>query len=443
MQSAVSLEGVSKRYRTFLSQRDRLKRILTLGKGKAGRDFWALKNVNLEVEPGTAIGILGRNGAGKSTLLKIISGVVQPTNGTVRVNGRLVALLQLGAGFNDEFTGRENIILNGLILGIERKEMLERLDEIEAFADIGEFVDQPLKTYSSGMRARLGFAVAVNVKPDVLLVDESLATGDTLFKAKGIQKMRELRDSGATILFVSHSTSQVQDFCTEAALLHKGKLMSRGDTNEVIEHYQALISKAAAQRKNQRGLDQPPDHETAKVKLGTPAFKEDFALDNKSPSPRHGKGNARIQNVELLDDITPVDVVAPESNLTVRLHVQYMEDVNDSIVNVSLYNDFDLEIFSTDTKLEKTPIGRRRAGERVIVDFTFRVPLKHGRYSISAGVSDADSKDSDLDWLGATAGFRISRPSGRDEFTGLVHLPTQVKVYEPDRVSEHRSPSQE
>jgi ABC-2 type transport system ATP-binding protein len=251
MMPVVSLEGVSKKYGIFSNQRERLKRVLTFGKSKVGRDFWALHDVNLEVEPGTALGVLGRNGAGKSTLLKLISGVVQPTSGTVRVHGRLAALLQLGAGFNDEFTGQENVILNGLILGIGRREMLERFDEIEAFADIGEFMYQPLKNYSSGMRGRLGFAVAVSVKPDILLVDESLSTGDAVFKAKAIQKMRELRDSGATILFVSHSTQQVRDFCTEAALLHKGRLVSRGDTREVVNHYQSLFQADAVQRRNE------------------------------------------------------------------------------------------------------------------------------------------------------------------------------------------------
>jgi ABC-type polysaccharide/polyol phosphate transport system ATPase subunit len=156
---AVSLEAVSKRYHIFENRRDQLKRVLSFGKSKAGSEFWALKNVNLEVEPGTALGLLGRNGAGKTTLLQIVSGVLQPTSGTARVNGRLVALFQLGAGFNDDFTGRENVMMNGLILGIEREEMLERFDEIEAFADIGEFMYQPVRTYSSGMRARLGFAV--------------------------------------------------------------------------------------------------------------------------------------------------------------------------------------------------------------------------------------------------------------------------------------------
>src|SRR5215210_2274379 len=167
---AVSLQGVSKKYRIFPNGRDRLKEALSFGRKEYGHDFWALRDVNLEVKSGTTLGILGRNGAGKSTLLNIVAGILQPTSGTVEVNGRVVVLSGLGAGFNPEFTGRENIMLNGLILGIERQELLERFDDIAAFADIGEFIDQPIKTYSSGMKSRLGFAVAVNVKPDVLIL---------------------------------------------------------------------------------------------------------------------------------------------------------------------------------------------------------------------------------------------------------------------------------
>src|SRR3712207_6744186 len=188
---AVSVKGVSKKYRIFPSGRARLKEALSLGRKRYSHDFWALQDIDLEVEPGTTLGILGRNGAGKSTLLNIIAGIRPPTSGTVEVNGRLVALSGLGAGFNMEFTGRENIMLNGLILGIEREELLERFDDIAAFADIGEFIDQPIKTYSSGMRSRLGFAVAINVEPDVLILDETLAAGDAVSKEAALQKDRK------------------------------------------------------------------------------------------------------------------------------------------------------------------------------------------------------------------------------------------------------------
>jgi ABC-2 type transport system ATP-binding protein len=421
---AVSLRGVSKRYRIYSSQRERLKGALTFGRG-AGRDFWALKDIDLDVEKGTALGVLGRNGAGKSTLFRTISGVLQPTRGTVQVNGRMVALFQLGAGFNDDFTGRENILLNGLILGIERREMLELYDEIAAFADIGEFMDQPLKTYSSGMRGRLGFAVAVNVKPDVLLVDETLSTGDAVFKARGIQKMRELRDSGATILFVSHSASQVRNFCTEAALLHKGQLISRGESGEVADEYHDLVSRAARKQKAKlEGL------------FGEEMFEEidDLSgpdLKRVSSAHRNGTGEARVGDVEILDDAgSPVEVVTPDSNLTVRVPVHYAQDVEGSALSIGLNNEAGLEIFSTSTDLEDVPLGDRRSGERAVVEFNFPVPLKNGRYSVSASVTRG--KNASLDRVGVAAVFKVFRPQDRGAFPGLVHLPTRVTVHEAD-----------
>ena len=184
MTSAISVKGVGKSYKAFSNRREQLKSMLGFGK-KGDHEFWALKDVDLEIEPGITLGIMGRNGAGKSTLLSIISGVSQPTTGSVEVNGRLAAIFGVGAGFNPEFTGRENVMLNGLILGIERQEILDRFPDIEAFADIGEFIDMPVRTYSSGMRSRLGFAVAVNVEPEILVIDEALSAGDQAFKKRG------------------------------------------------------------------------------------------------------------------------------------------------------------------------------------------------------------------------------------------------------------------
>src|ERR671915_374548 len=264
--AAISVKGVSKKYRIFPSGRDRLKEVLSFGRKKYGHDFWALQDIDLEVEPGTTLGILGRNGAGKSTLLNIIAGIRQPTSGTVEVNGRMVALSGLGVGFNPEFTGRENVMLNGLILGIERQELVERFDDIAAFADIGEFMDQPLKTYSSGMRSRLGFAVAINVEPDVLIIDEALSAGDSAFKKKAIQRMYDLKDSGSTVLFVSHSMGMVKRFCTEAVLLHKGRLVTTGSPEEVVDHYEEMLAKSqemkdAGPSKLDKQLDYEIEHE--------------------------------------------------------------------------------------------------------------------------------------------------------------------------------------
>src|SRR5918995_5141563 len=247
---AVSVRGLSKKYRIFPSPGDRLKETLSFGRKKYGSDFHALQDIDLVVEPGTALGLLGRNGAGKSTLLGIIAGLLQPTSGSVEVDGRVVALSATGAGFDSEMTGRENIMLNGMILGMKRQEILRRFDDIAEFADIEEHMDQPLQTFSSGMRSRLGFAVAINMEPEILLLDETLSPGDKVYKEAAMQKLYELRDSGTAILLVSHTMKTIEEFCTEAILLHKGRKVAAGETTEVIHGYQSLVSGIQAQRKN-------------------------------------------------------------------------------------------------------------------------------------------------------------------------------------------------
>ena len=441
---AVSLQGVSKRYKIFPSQKDRLKETLSLGKLKTSHDFWALRDVNLEVEPGTVIGILGRNGAGKTTLLKIVSGILQPSEGTVDIKGRLVALFQLGAGFNPDFTGRENVMLNGLILGIERREMISRFDEIEAFADLGEFMDQPVKTYSSGMRARLGFAVAVNVDPDVLVVDEVFSVGDAIFKAVGVQKMNELRDRGTTILFVSHSGQLVKNFCEEAALLHKGSLIARGNASQTVDYYQAMLSSLSEQGEVGQLPDfdanQGGDYADPADGPGVLEFKKDPALERRSRSLRHGTGEARIENVEVLDDAgNHVNFVPLNTPITVRAHVQYAEDVDESTIFMTLRNRTGLDVFTTSTSLEKTPLESRGAGEKVLVDFRFRAALRHGLYSLTVAVARGKNKkprEAYLDWVDVATTFQVEQPEKRGAVPGLVHIPTKVEILEPGQRQE-------
>ncbi len=438
MRPAVRLRNISKSFKIYPRQRERMIEAFTLGKISHSRDFWALRDINLDVQQGTTLGILGRNGAGKSTLLEIVAGILQPTTGTVEVNGQLV-LLQIGAGINPEFTGRENVMMNGLILGIERKKMLERFDEIEEFADIGEFMDQPVKTYSTGMKARLGFAVAVNVEPDILIVDESLSVGDALFKAMCLQKMRELRDRGTTILFVSHSTGLVKDFCSEAILLHEGRMVAQGDVAETADHYQALLANAQAKRgRNLLGSDGKPvdyqmDNEEGES-FAEPEFKENPDLERRARRLRHGTGEARISNVEILDEEeSPIKEVSPDSTITIRAHLEYRESVENSVLGITLRNKAGLDVFSTNTNLEKQRLGRRRKGERVVVDFTLGVPLKHGPYSVTAFVSYAANQPLYMDWVDVAAVFEIARPEGRGPIPGLFHIPTDVEIHSLDR----------
>ncbi len=434
---AISIRGVSKRYRVASKGKGQLKDILSFGKSRdKNNDFWALEDINLDIEPGSTLGILGRNGAGKSTLLRIISGVIQPTSGTVEVNGRMAALFGVGAGFNPEFTGRDNAMLNGLLLGIERDEMLERFGEIEAFADIGKFMDQPVKTYSSGMQSRLGFAVAVNVQPDILVLDETLSVGDAVFKQMGLQKMRDLRDAGTTILFVSHSMGMVRSFCKEAILLHRGKLITSGGMSETLDRYQALISSIRAQKniqvsEEEQQVEYMIEHEEEEDAEAKPDFAENPPLASRRF--RHGTGEAKIQNVEVLDGRhRPAESVEVGSRVTVRVHAQYLKDVDASSLSIILRNKTGLDMFSTSTNAEKTALGSKKEGERVVVDFTFRVPLKPGDYSVTASISPNQGKNLFMDWIDVAAVFEIKRAEEQGVVKGLIHLPTEVEIHEQD-----------
>ncbi len=239
----ISIQNVSKLYRIYEKPSGRLKEILLRGRRKYHRDFWALEDVSLEVATGEVVGIIGRNGAGKSTLLQIVSGILAPTRGDVRVEGRVTALLELGSGFNHEYTGRENILLSGQILGFSEAEMKRRLDVIVKFAELEAFVDQPVKTYSTGMMMRLAFAAAIHVDPDVLILDEALSVGDVYFQRKSFDRIEHFRRSGKTVLFVSHDPQLVQRLCSRALWIEEGRIAMVGRARDVVTAYQAFCVK--------------------------------------------------------------------------------------------------------------------------------------------------------------------------------------------------------
>ena len=426
MTPAISLRGIGKKYRISPSRSSRLGEILSFGKAKRSHEFWALQDINLDVEPGTTLGVVGRNGAGKSTLLSIISGVLRPTTGEVEVRGRLSAIFGIGTGFNPLFTGRENAMLSGLILGIEHDEMVERFDDIEAFADIGEFMDQPIKTYSSGMRSRLGFAVAINVEPDVLVIDEALSAGDSAFKKKAIQRMYDLKDSGSTVLFVSHSMGMVKRFCTEAVLLHKGRLVTTGSPEEVVDHYEEMLSKSQEmKRAGQSELDKQLDYEIEHEEEDDAPTKDD------SLGTPNIVGGAEILGLELLDENgQPADALPSGATLTVRVRLRYDEAMEDSTLGIALRSEgAGLEVFSTDTVLEGVPLGRRDEGEQATVDFTFGMPLGPGTYKVDATLTDPQAEDSYVARTQNEATLEISREGAIAPVRGLVRLPARVEIH--------------
>jgi ABC-type polysaccharide/polyol phosphate transport system ATPase subunit len=431
MTPAVSLREIGKKYRISPGRSSRLSEVLSFGKVKRSHEFWALQDVNLDVEPGTTLGIVGRNGAGKSTLLSIISGVLQPTTGEVNVNGRLSAIFGIGTGFNPLFTGRENAMLSGLILGIEHDEMLARFDDIEAFAEIGEFMDQPIKTYSSGMRSRLGFAVAINVEPDVLVLDEALSAGDSAFKRKAIQRMYDLRDSGTTVLFVSHSMGMVKRFCTDAVLLHKGRVVTSGGPDEVIDQYEELLARSQEKDARTSERDRQTDYEIEHEEEEDTPTSGNAANGRRKEKVRRVTGGAEILDLELLDDNGhPAETLPSGAALTVRVNARYDETVEDSTLGITLRSKrAGLEVFSTDTALEGTPLGPKYEGDQATVDFTFGVPLRSGAYIVDAAVTAPQAEDSDLARTQNAAAFKVTEEGSENPVRGLVKLPAKVRVH--------------
>jgi len=248
--ASIRVTNLSKQHVMFDKPQDRLKQFLSMGRRKYYREFSALSDVSFELLKGEALGVIGQNGAGKSTLLQLISGTLHPTAGHVEVNGRVAALLELGSGFNPEFTGRENVYINASIMGLSQQEIDESFDDIASFADIGDFIDQPVKTYSSGMHVRLAFSTATSVDPDILIIDEALSVGDFQFQKKCIDRMMQFKDSGKTILFCSHSMYHVQELCKQALWLHKGRVQAQGPTNEIVAGYLAEMERTTAESGN-------------------------------------------------------------------------------------------------------------------------------------------------------------------------------------------------
>lgn len=314
----ISVQGISKLYRIYDSPSGRLKEILLQGRHKYHRDFWALRDINFKVPAGETVGVIGRNGAGKTTLLQIIAGVLQPTEGEVSVEGRVTALLELGSGFNHEYTGRENILLAGQILGFSEKEMQARMDVIVRFAELEGFVDQPVKTYSTGMIMRLAFAAAIHVDPDVLIVDEALSVGDVYFQRKSLDRIEYFRQAGKTILFVSHDPRMIQRFCTKALWIEGGRTALFGEAKEVVTAYEAFCQRLENERLSAVS-------QTTQQPLANDA--NSLVQELKLVGSRWGNGHLRFTKIELVDANGVAKWVFKTGEaMTIRLSVEADQD---------------------------------------------------------------------------------------------------------------------
>ena len=384
--TAIRVEHLTKIYKIFNKPSDRLKESLHPFHKRYSRDFYALEDLSFSIRKGETLGIIGKNGAGKSTLLKLITGVLTPTSGVLEVGGRIASLLELGAGFNPEMTGMENIFFNGAVMGCSHEEMSARLDDIVSFADIGDFINQPVRMYSSGMFARLAFAVNSYVSPDILIVDEALSVGDVAFQAKCITRMRQMIDSGVTVLFVTHDMSVVKSFCSRCLYLEHGRMKMEGPAEEVADYYlqeardeMNEINEAAGGRSAKEYFDLPV------IEDGT--FREDPAFADRVRQFRQGSGKARVMAFELLDsEGRPVVLADFDAEVRLRIYLKFFEPVAVGVA-YHIRDDKNEEIAGSFISMTDCRDIDGRPGDEYIVEFRTRLPLVGGRYNISLVIS--------------------------------------------------------
>jgi lipopolysaccharide transport system ATP-binding protein len=418
----VEFRGISKSYPIYASPGARLKELASLNRISFHRDFLALSDISFEIQRGETFCIVGENGSGKSTLLQIVAGILHPTQGEVIVRGRVAALLELGAGFNPEFTGRDNVYINAAILGLSRKEIDAKLRQIEEFAEIGEFIDQPVKTYSSGMSVRLAFAVAIHVDPEILLVDEALAVGDIYFRQRCLRKVHEMRAAGITILFVSHAVSEVKAIGDRAMWLEAGKLKDLGNPGTVVTRYMAaMVEKDNAYL---TGLH----HKTQSVKHA-PVTAPEIAETIPNIDHRFGDGRAEIIGIAILDPGgQPVYLLEPSSDIVVRISVRAHEDIALPMVGFMMRNHIGLDFAGTNTAREAFDLPPMAAGDVYTVDFHIHLPeLYPSSFSFSPAIADGTLHAyKHCDWIDNAIVMQMGPADG--EIYGHVHLPCRVEL---------------
>jgi lipopolysaccharide transport system ATP-binding protein len=437
---AISLRNVSKCFKTYKKPSDRLLELMLPTQGRAN-EFWALEEINLDIPKGSTVGIIGRNGSGKSTLLQLVAGTLTPTSGEVRVKGRVSALLELGSGFNPEFTGRQNVFFNGRLLGLSQAEIEAKFDEIAAFADIGHFIDEPTKTYSSGMFVRLAFAVAVNVDPEILIVDEALAVGDIVFQHRCMRRMRSLMDSGVTTLFVSHDAGSIKTLCNSAVMLHEGKVREVGDPNVVTINYLKLMTEL------ELGFSTSESPHASQLKPREPNHANGSTHDGQSTTPlaslepppsevstsskRRGSGKARIESIQLLnalgEDVGQHPILGFNEEVRLQLRVRAYTSLKSCIVGFYICDKNGYEIIGSNTFEEKIRSESLEKGEELSIRFQFKLPLRPNSYSLTVAGSE-NYGETTFDWIDDVIVFQLLPPDSGKVIHALIDQPMTVEV---------------
>lgn len=427
-ENAVVLEKVSKIYKLYARPADRLKEALLRGRKSYHEEFWAVRDVDLSVPKGATVALIGVNGSGKSTLLQLVAGILQPSTGAVRVRGRVAALLELGAGFNLEHTGRENVYINGAILGIEHDEMKERMDAILRFAEIGDFIDRPVKTYSTGMYVRLAFAVAINVDPEVLLIDEALSVGDMYFQHRCLNKINELQARGKTILFVSHDPAFVVTLASKAAWIHEGKLLQYGTPERVVNEYTAMVAsrELRERRRTEAFPAASPAEGTEAGSAGDKADRVETTIPN--ADVRYGNHKAEILGIGLYDERgRRIHAAQGGQTVLIRVSVFFLEDVQQPFIGFLIRNRLGLSLTGTNTLMEGCPTRPQIKGSTCTAEFRLQLPLLYiGNYSFAFAVAEGTLDDYAIcDWIENAYVIEIITTT---LVHGLLRLPCEVEV---------------
>lgn len=385
---AIKVDDVSKLYKLYDKPTDRLKESLGITRKKLYKEHYALHNVSFDVKKGETVGIIGTNGSGKSTMLKIITGVLNPTEGNVGINGRISALLELGAGFNMEYTGIENIYLNGTMIGFSREEIDVKMQDILDFADIGDFVYQPVKTYSSGMFVRLAFAVAINIEPEILIVDEALSVGDVFFQAKCYKKFEDFKKMGKTILFVSHDLSSISKYCDRVILLNKGKKLSEGTPKEMVSMYKRiLVNQDKAEEIAEKLEEEDETEKNGSIREIQEVPCEGLWKSHYNLNPNvdeYGNGAAEIIDFALIDEEgNYTGSIVKGTRFRIKSKVHFNRDVKNPIFTYTFKTIQGTPVTGTNTMYEKKDIDIARAGETYVATFEQDMYLQGGEYLLS------------------------------------------------------------
>ena len=384
---AIKVNHVDKMYKLFAKPSDRIRDALSLTKRKIYAEHYALNDVDFEVYKGETVGIIGTNGSGKSTILKIITGVLNPTKGNVEIDGRISALLELGAGFNSEYTGLENVYLNGTMIGFSREEIDARLQDILDFADIGEYINQPVKMYSSGMFVRLAFAVAINIDPEILIVDEALSVGDVFFQAKCYKKFEEFKQMGKTILFVSHDLSSISKYCDRVVLLNKGKKLAEGDAPAMVDLYKKVLVGQDDPNNNMQGQTASEGKQKANS-----TWKEKLEINPNINE--YGNGKATIIDYAIVDDNNNISTaIRKGTRFTIKSKVRMNTEIQDPIFTFTFKTIKGTDITGTNTMFEKKAVGKVESGDVYIATFEQEMNLQGGEYLLSISCTGYNGVD--------------------------------------------------